>query len=75
MTLYNLNKSPLRNVSLFIYHKFGWDMEQKYIVYRNKQIDFGKITVVKISTASGCMPALGQLKTVAHWRYIQCFND
>ena len=30
-------------ICFFVYHKFGCDMEQKYIVYRNKQIYFGKV--------------------------------
>ena len=29
MILYNTNKSPMRNIFFFVYHKLGWDMEQK----------------------------------------------
>ena len=37
MTLYNIHKSPLINVSFFVYHKpwLGCEIE------RNRQIDFG----------------------------------
>ena len=38
MTLYNTNKSPLRNAFFFVYHKLDWDMEE---INR-----FGKIKVV-----------------------------
>ena len=27
MTLYNTNKSPLRNAFFFVYHKLSWDKE------------------------------------------------
>ena len=48
MILYYTNKSPMRNIFFFIYHKLGWDM-----VYKNRLI----------------LSALGQLKTIAHWRH------
>ena len=36
----------MRNVFFCVYHKSVWDKEWKYIVYRNKWIDFSKIKVV-----------------------------
>ena len=29
MILYNTNKSVMRNIFFFVYHKLGWDMEWK----------------------------------------------
>ena len=45
MTLHDViqQKQITTEKCFFLYCKFGWDMEQKNIVYRNKWIDFGKI--------------------------------
>ena len=41
MVLYNTNKSPMRNIFFFAYHKLGSGM-----IHKNRYIDFGKIKVV-----------------------------
>ena len=54
----------------FVYHKFGWDMQQKYVVYRNKQTDFVKMKVVN----KYCRWVHASVRLVEYCSFVEIFS-